>query len=313
MISAPDTAAIEVRELTKRYGGVLACDSINLSVRQGATFGLLGPNGAGKSSLIRMLMGLTAIDSGEVTLFGENANSRTQEMRCRIGYVPELHFIYRWMTIKEVLGFVSTLYDRWDNDLANDMLSRFELSPNKRVSALSKGMTAKLGLLIALAPNPDLLILDEPTSGLDPIIREDFLESVLQSHSCKGRAILFSSHHVDDVERVADEVGILVNGRFAVQGTVDELRSRVKRIRIVLPDGKLPARVPAEAVYQRLARRDWTVTVDPFSDELFDQLQSENHAVSGEVIDLNLEEIFKDVVRGRKPQSEEAHVDSGTH
>jgi ABC-2 type transport system ATP-binding protein len=313
MNSASDATAIKVRELTKRYGGVLACDSINLSVRQGATFGLLGPNGAGKSSLIRMLMGLTAIDSGEVTLFGETANFRTPEMRCRIGYVPELHFIYRWMTIKEVLGFVSRLYDRWDNDLANDMLSKFELSPQQRVSALSKGMTAKLGLLIALAHNPDLLILDEPTSGLDPIIREDFLESVLQSHLCKRRAILFSSHHVDDVERVADEVGILVNGRFAVQGTVDELRSRIKRIRIVLPDGKLPARVPAEAVFQRLARRDWTVTVDPFSDGLFEHLQSENHAVSADVIDLNLEEIFKDVVRGRKPQSEEANGDSGTH
>ena len=313
MNSASDATAIKVRELTKRYGGILACDSINLSVRQGTTFGLLGPNGAGKSSLIRMLMGLTAIDSGEVTILGENGNCRTPETRRRIGYVPELHFIYRWMTVKEVLGFVSTLYDRWDNDLANDMLFKFELSPRKRVSALSKGMTAKLGLLIALAHSPDLLILDEPTSGLDPIIREDFLESVLQSHSCKGRTILFSSHHVDDVERVADEVGILVDGRFAVQGTVDELRTRIKRIRIVLRDGKLPARVPAETVYQSLARRNWTVTVDPFSDELCEHLQSENRAVSTEVIDLNLEQIFKDVVRGHKPQREEANLDSGTH
>ena len=313
MITAPANAAIEVRELTKRYGGNLACDSINLSVPTGTTFGLLGPNGAGKSTLIRMLMGLTVSDSGQVSLFGENAASRTPEMRSRIGYVPELHFIYRWMTIQEVLGFVSKLYDRWDKDLADEMLSKFELSAKKRVSALSKGMTAKLGLIIALAHNPDLLILDEPTSGLDPIIREDFLESVLQSHTCKGRTILFSSHHVDDVERVADEVGILVNGRFVAQGTVDELRARIKRIRIVLPDGKLPARVPPEAIFQRLSRREWTVTVDPYSDSLFEQLQSENEAISADVLDLNLEEIFKDVVRGQKPQSMEANDDLGTH
>jgi ABC-2 type transport system ATP-binding protein len=313
MISSPDNPAIEVRKLTKRYAGNVACDSINLSVQQGTTFGLLGPNGAGKSTLIRMLMGLTAIDSGEVKLFGHNAQPRTPEMRIRIGYVPELHFIYRWMTIAEVLGFVSKLYARWDKDLASELLSKFELNTKKRVSALSKGMTAKLGLIIALAHNPDLLILDEPTSGLDPIIREDFLESVLQSHSCKGRTILFSSHHVDDVERVADEVGILVNGQIAVQGAVDELRARIKRVRIVLQDGKLPLSVPTEAVFQRLSRREWTVTVDPFSDRLFDQLRSENDAVSADIIELNLEEIFKDVVRGHKSQSEEANDDSGTH
>lgn len=309
MIFPAENSVIEVCDLTKRYGDNLACDSINLSVRQGTTFGLLGPNGAGKSTLIRMLMALTTADSGEIKLFGEQGSHRSSEMRCRVGYVPELHFIYRWMTIKEVLNFVSKLYVNWDTDLANEMLSKFELSTKKRVSALSKGMIAKLGLIIALAHNPDLLILDEPTSGLDPIIREDFLESVLQSHSCKGRTILFSSHHVDDVEQVADEVGILVNGRFAVQGAVDELRNRIKRIRIVLPDGKLPVRVPSEAVFQKLSRREWIVAVDPFSDALFENLQSENDAVSADVIELNLEEIFKDVVRGSKPTSEEAKVD----
>ncbi len=193
------------------------------------------------------------------------------------------------------------------------MLSKFELSTKKRVATLSKGMTAKLGLLIALAHSPDLLILDEPTSGLDPIIREDFLESVLQSHACKGRTILFSSHHVDDVERVADEVGILVNGRFAVQGTVEELRSRIKRIRIVLPDGKLPARVPPEVLFQRLSRREWTVTVNPYSEDLFRELQLENDAVSADMFDMNLEEIFKDVVRGEKTHDEEANLALGTH
>ena len=304
-MTAATDAAICVRDLTKHYGKTLACDAINLTVPSGTTFGLLGPNGAGKSTFIRMLMGLTASDAGQIELLGENGISPSPQLRDRIGYVPELHFIYRWMKVREVIAFVSKLYTHWDDDLASSLLSKFELPENKRVSALSKGMTAKLGLLIAIAHRPDLLILDEPTSGLDPIIREDFLESVLQNHSCLGRTILFSSHHVDDVERVADDVGILVNGRFAARGTVEELRCRFKRMRIVLPDGKLPVRVPAQVILQKLARREWTVTVDGYCEELLEELRFENDAVSADVFDLNLEEIFKDVVRGRHAQGQE--------
>jgi len=291
-------SVVDVQDLTKTYGSNHACDRINMRIGKGMTFGLLGPNGAGKSTLIRMLMGLTEIDSGTIKLFGHETRLSSPEMRQRIGYVPELHYIYRWMTVDGVIRFVSRLYDRWDSDLASNLLAKFELPGKKKVGTLSKGMTAKLGLVIALAHNPELLILDEPASGLDPLIREDFLESVLQNHTCRGRTILFSSHHVDDVERVSDEVGILANGRLVVRGSVEELRSRIKRIRVVLRDGQLPKSVPSQVFYQKLSRREWLVTVNPFSEELLDDLRSENQAVSCVVIDLNLEEIFKDVVRG---------------
>lgn len=208
------------------------------------------------------------------------------------------------MTVDGVIRFVSKLYDRWDSELADDLLSRFELPKKKKVGTLSKGMTAKLGLVIALAHNPELLILDEPASGLDPLVREDFLESVLQNHTCRGRTILFSSHHVDDVERVSDEVGILAKGKLVIRGSVDDLRSRIKRVRVVLRDGHLPRHVPKQVCYQKLSRRDWLVTVDLFSEELLDELRTENEAVHCEVMDLNLEEIFKDVVRGSISQGE---------
>ena len=306
MIMTTDTpSVIELDGVTKRYGGKIACDAVDLTVRQGTTFGLLGPNGAGKSSLIRMLMGLSPANSGQIRLFGENASKHSTALRQRIGYVPEVHCMYRWMTVGEILGFVSKLYPRWDDDLASQMLSTFELPLTKKVSSLSKGMTTKLSLILALAHSPDLLILDEPTSGLDPIFREEFLESVLQCHLCKGRTVFFSSHHFDDVERVADEVGIFVDGRFIARGSIDDLRSNIKRVQIVLPDGKLPAYIPEQAVFQRLSRRDWTVTISPFSEELFEQLMSENHAIGGNVVDLSLEDIFKDVIRGRKRQLEE--------
>jgi ABC-2 type transport system ATP-binding protein len=292
---------LDVQDLTKHYGSNIACNRVNISICRGTTFGLLGPNGAGKSTLIRMLMGLTPLDSGSITLFGGETQLSSPQMRQRVGYVPELHYIYRWMTIAKVIAFASRLYERWDAELAQDMLSQFELPLQQRVGTLSKGMTAKLGLVIALAHNPELLILDEPASGLDPIIREDFLESVLQNHTCLGRTILFSSHHVDDVERVADEVGIMVKGRLAVRGSVDELRGRIKRIRVVLPDGRLPVHIPPGVFNQRLVRRDWIVTTHAFSEELVDELRTENHGLHCEVIDLNLEEIFKDVVRSNMP------------
>lgn len=296
---------IELSGVTKRYGKKLACNEVDLTVREGTTFGLLGPNGAGKSSLIRILMGLSSADSGEVRLFGENARVHSPALRQRIGYVPEVHFVYRWMTVGEVLRFVRRLYPLWDRDLVEQMLSAFELPLKKKVGSLSKGMTTKLSLVLALAHNPDLLILDEPTSGLDPLIREEFLESVLQRHLCKGRTVFFSSHHFDDVERVADDVGIFVDGRFIALGSVDDLRSSIKRLQIVLPDGKLPVHIPEQVLFQRLSRRDWTVTVNPFTEELFEELIVRNHATGGNVIDLGLEEIFKDVIRGTKVQKEE--------
>jgi ABC-2 type transport system ATP-binding protein len=295
--------AITVRGLTKRYGKQLACNSIDLDIRVGKTFGLLGPNGAGKSSLIRMLMGLIPSDAGIVSILGSE-DQRASAMRQKIGYVPELHYIYRWMTIQQVLSFVSPLYDHWDAELADSLVDKFQLPMSKRVSALSKGMTAKLGLLIALAHQPELLILDEPTSGLDPVIREDFLESVLQSHARPDRTILFSSHHVDDVERVADEVGIMVQGQLVVRGSVDELRERIKRIRVVLYDGRLPSKAPTSTLHQKLSRREWTLTVNHFSADLLQQIEVGNNPVSLEVFDLNLEEIFKDVVRGFEARTE---------
>jgi len=293
-------------KITKRYGTTLATNALELSVRRGTTFGLLGPNGAGKSSAIKMLMGLSEIDEGSATVLGHNVQDRPADLRQRVGYVPELHFIYRWMTVGEVIHFVGSVYDRWDAEMAEDLRSKFELPTQKKVQSLSKGMVAKLGLLVALAHQPEVLILDEPTSGLDPVIREDFLESVLQSDSMGDRTVLFSSHHVDDVERVADEVGIMIEGQLALCGAVDTLRAQVKRIRCVMRDGRLPTTLPSEVLFQKIDRREWTVTVYPFSQELVSQIRSENAVEHTTVIDLSLEEIFKDLVRGRKASALEA-------
>ncbi|HBE67957.1 MAG TPA: ABC transporter ATP-binding protein [Planctomycetaceae bacterium] len=297
-------AAIKTRDLCKSFGKVQACRELSIEVPKGITYGLLGPNGAGKSTLIRMLMGLHQSDSGTAELLGQPANHHTAELANRVGYVPELHFIYRWMTVNEAIGFVSRLYNDWDSTLADSLLDKFELPRKKRVSSLSKGMTAKLGLLLGLSHTPELLILDEPTSGLDPIIREDFLESVLQTHADGERTVFFSSHHVDDVERVSDEVGIMADGQLALEGSVEHLRQSVKRVSFVLEDGKLPSALHESIIHQKVDRRQWTTTLSPYSPEAVQELIATNDVQpTAEVIDLNLEEIFKDVVRGKSQTS----------
>ncbi|WP_406698899.1 ABC transporter ATP-binding protein [Singulisphaera sp. Ch08] len=292
--------AIELMDLTKRYGASAVVDRLSLSVPRGSTFGLIGPNGAGKSTTIRMLMGMLAPTSGSARVLGIDVASRPNEVRRKVGYVPETHQIYRWMRVGEVIGFVRPFYDSWDDRLCEDLLDLFALDRNKRVKHLSKGTLAKLGLLLAVAHKPELLVLDEPVSGMDPIIREEFLEGVLRTVADGGRTILFSSHTLDDVRRLADSVGILCDGRLVVHRDVDALLASTKRVTAVLKDGCLPRRVPEGVVWQRVARREWSLTITDFSPEILGRLECENPIDSVTVSDLGLEEVFKDYIKGRR-------------
>jgi ABC-2 type transport system ATP-binding protein len=161
-------------------------------------------------------------------------------------------------------------------------------------------MSAKLSLLLALAHDPEVLILDEPMSGLDPIVREEFVEGVLRAICDRRRTVLFSSHTLADVERVADTVGMLYEGRLLVHRPVEELLASSRRIRAVLRDGCLPTREPKGTVWQRIDRREWLLTVSDFSPDMVDTLRAENALEQVEVSGVNLEDLFKDYVKGRK-------------
>lgn len=292
--------AVVLRGVRKRYGRQIAVDALDLNIPRGMTFGLLGPNGAGKSSTIKMLVGLTAPDAGDIELLGCPAGRRGVELKRRIGYVPELHRIYRWMRVDELLRFTAAFYPRWDHDLSTSLLQMFDLPPRRKVKQLSKGMTSKLGLLLALAPQPELLILDEPTSGLDPLIRDEFLEGVLAAHGDDNRTMLFSSHHVDDVQRVADEIGIMDRGQMILREPLVTLHERVKLIRAVLADGHLPDWRPPQTLHEQLDRREWTLTVYPYEPETIERVRSANAIEQIDVFDLGLEELFKHIIRGRR-------------
>ncbi len=195
--------AIEIENLTKRFGATVAVDSLSLAVPRGSTLGLIGPNGAGKSTTIKILMGMLSPTAGDARVLGTSAPANPTWVKQRVGYVPEVQHIYRWMRVGEVIGFCRALYERWNDETCRRMLDLFGLDLCKKVKHLSKGMLVKLSLLLALSHDPEVLVLDEPMSGLDPIAREEFLDGVLRTLCVTpqttlrdpGRARLLPSRH----------------------------------------------------------------------------------------------------------------------
>jgi ABC-2 type transport system ATP-binding protein len=292
--------AIECEGLTRRFGTKTAVDALTLRVPAGTTFGFIGPNGAGKTTTIRMLMGMLRPHAGRARVLGIDINADAAELKQRVGYVPELHFIYRWMRVSEVIGFCRGLYRRWNDDVCREMLAAFELDPAAKVKSLSKGMAAKLALTLALSHEPEVLILDEPTSGLDPLVREEFLDGVLRTLAEGELTVFFSSHTLTDVQRLADTVGLIYAGRLVDHCPTDELLAGTKRLRVILRDRTAPGNAPEGTIWQRLERREWLLTVRGYTTNMLEALQAREAVEHVEVIDLALEDIFKDYVKGRR-------------
>ncbi|NQT12949.1 MAG: ABC transporter ATP-binding protein [Planctomycetes bacterium] len=298
-----DRPAIELEGLTKRFGRELAVDGLSLRVARGSTFGLVGPNGAGKTTAIKMLMGMLSPTAGSARVLGMDVLADSVEVRQRVGYVPELHHICRWMRVGEVLGFCRSLYVSWDEETCREMVDLFGLELDKKVRHLSKGTLAKLSLLLAVSHDAELLVLDEPMAGLDVVAREEFLDGVLRTICEREKTVLFSTHTLDDVQRLADTVGILYEGRLLVHRNIDELLSSTKRIRATLLDDSRPKQAPAGTIFQRVQGREWLVTVGDFSPEKVEEIRAANAVDHVEVIGLGLEDLFKDFIKGQRAAS----------
>jgi ABC-2 type transport system ATP-binding protein len=298
----PNGPALELIGITKRYRKATVLDDMTLTVARGTTLGLIGPNGAGKSTTIRILMGLLAPTAGSVRVLGIDVTSHPAQMRRLVGYVPERHDIYPWMTVGNVIDFTRPFYPTWDDDFCCEMIDLFKLEKQKKVKQLSKGMLVKLALLLAVAHRPELLVLDEPTTGLDPIVHEDFLDGVLRS-VCQGRStVLYSSHNLADIRRLADSVCILREGKIVVRRSLDDLLASAKRVRAVLTDGHLPRWVPDGTVWQQVRRREWLLTIDGFDADVARRIESENPVERVEVFDLSLGDLFRDFILGGERQ-----------
>ena len=287
-------AVIETRALTKDYGAFRALDRLDLAVPRGAVYGLLGRNGAGKTTAIRLLTGLIRPTDGSATVLGGIPGDGDEARLDRIGFVSESMDIPGWMTVGEAAKFCRGLSRQWDVGYENRLYDALAIRPDAVVSHLSAGQRRKAGLLLALAPRPELLILDEPASSLDTVVRREFLEQAVDLLTNEGTTIFYSSHILSDVERIADHVGILSLGRLLLDSRLDDLLESARRIRIRF-EGEAPAGfdLPGTVRTQSLGG-EVLVTVLGFDDSTLADLPS---GAAAEAMPIGLEDLFIDMVR----------------
>jgi ABC-2 type transport system ATP-binding protein len=288
---------VRIRDLQKRFGSKRVLNGADLELHAGSVVGLLGRNGAGKTTLIQCLLGLRRADAGTLRVFGEDSWNLSGDAKGRIGYVPQEAHPYPWMRVGEVLDYLGAFYPRWDHLLVQDLTRRWGLGLDQKVSELSGGERQKVALIASLGHGPELLILDEPAAALDPAARRAFLELILDVVRDGERTVLFSTHILSDLERVADRVAILREGLVVYSGELDTLKEGVKRLRIVAPR-PLPRDLGIEGILQASIRdREAVVSVLDGSParvrEIARRLEAEV-----QVQDLNLEDIFLEMAHG---------------
>lgn len=227
----PDSI-VEVRNLSRHFNDKIALDDVNIAIPKGQVFGLVGVNGAGKTTLIKHILGLFKAKHGNVSVFGLNPSRYPEQVLSKIGYMSENPELPEWMRIGELINYTRAFYPTWDNDYAQELLTLFELKPQDKVRELSKGKLARAALLLALSHRPELLVLDEPSSGLDPLVRRDILRTVIQAVAEDGRTVIFSSHLLEEVERIADYVAMIDNGKIIAQDNLDDLKQQYLRLNI---------------------------------------------------------------------------------
>jgi len=235
--------ALLLEGVTRRFGRRIAVDRLDLAVPEGIVVGLLGRNGAGKTTLLRLVTGVLWPDGGRIRTLGLDPVTHGLEVRARASLLAEESALYPWMTVGQIVSFAGALSSTWDAALARDLLRRLDLDEKAKIKTLSRGTRAKVSLLLAVAPRPALLLLDDPTSGLDPLVRREVLETLLETVVGEGGSVLYASHLIGDVERIADRIAVLDRGRLALEGGLEEMKARTARLTAVFAE---KAAVPAE-------------------------------------------------------------------
>ena len=266
---------IETHGLTRYFGKKCVVNQLDLRVPRGSIFAFLGRNGAGKSTTIRMLLGLVEPTRGSASILGYDSTNLPPEAKARIGYMSEGHHVYDWMSVRQCRDFQAAFYKHWNNEIFQGVIEHFKLDSKAIAGNLSRGQRAGLCLALTLAPEPELLILDDPALGLDPVARRGLLQSMLFVTRQADRTILFSSHILADVERVADYLAVLDNGVLRANCSVETFRSRVRQMVLTFageaPDlshSSNPAHRPCPGLlHSRHEGGELTLTFANFDDE----------------------------------------------
>lgn len=293
--------AIVLNSISRRFGRQEVLRDVSFEVMPGQTFAFLGRNGAGKTTTIRMLLGLLAPDDGLVRVLGLNPTKHELEVRRRVGYLAEDQTMFGWMTVEELIRFVAPFYPSWDHALAGRYTRQFDLPLRTKIKRLSKGENVRLGLLLALAHRPELVILDDPALGLDPIMRKEFNRDLVTHLQGEGRTVFYSSHLLYEVEPVADAVAILDRGTIVKQATTERLRADVKRI--VLAPSVFYQHRSSFSVLDMEHRGEETAVVVDNGPTALAALEAAGEA--HRTFDLNLDEIFEAYVAGHVGDGEE--------
>lgn len=302
------SAAARTERLTVRYGRTTAVDAVSLDVPKGSVFALLGRNGAGKSSLVRCLLGWQKATDGRCELLGEDPWTRRAHLMERVGVVPEEPDAPREMTPRQLGAFCARLYPSWDARGYGARLSRFGVPPGTPFGRLSKGQRGLTQLSLALACSPELLLLDDPTLGLDPVARHAFFDEIVAELADRGTTVVLTTHDLAGVERIADRVGILKDGRLLLQEETEDLKSRFRAVRYrseVTEERTDFGTELDEMEPVRVRVRGWGIeaVVSAFSDERFESFAAKDGIVDAEAAPLSLEELFLALAGGGKDAS----------
>lgn len=286
------TALISVEGLSKRYGRQVALDAVSFEVEPGTVFALLGENGAGKTTAIRLLLGIAEPSAGSASVFGLNCGRNSLEIRRRVGYVAEKPTLYDWMKVDEIGWFTAGFYAGGFLQRYRQLVDQFQVPRQQKLKTLSKGMLAKVALALAMGHDPELLILDEPTSGLDALVRREFLESMVD-RAAEGKTVFLSSHQIHEVERVADVVAVLRQGKLIVVDRLEKLKAETVEVTLTMNDpGGVPPEVAGELLRTQRRSRQWQLLIRHAPVEALNALADDAAVASLDTRTPSLEEIF---------------------
>jgi len=284
---------LETEGLTKYFGSTLAVDHLDLQIPRGCICGFVGRNGAGKTTAIKLMLGLLRPTAGSSRLLGRDSAALTPAIRQRIGYVTEGHRLFRWISIRELEKFQRAFFPKqWDDKFFADMLEYFGLSKKQKIKHLSIGERAQISLALALCPNPELLIMDDPTLGLDAAIRRQFLEGMITLIMSQGRTVLFSSHILGDVERVADRIVVIDKGVIRASCSIEQFKTAVKKAVFSFADS-VPDEIDIDGLlhYRRSEKELELILVGTNDDKIAEWAKS-NGVENYHIVKMNLEDQF---------------------
>jgi ABC-2 type transport system ATP-binding protein len=304
------SAAIQLRNLTKTFpGGTIGVAGLNLEITAGTVYGLMGRNGAGKTTTIRLLMGLLRPDEGEALVLGRSMWNAPRSHRARISYVSQSEQMPGWMCFRDLARYVGNFYDNWNKKFVEDLAIRWGVSSLRPLATLSGGEQRKAAIILALAPEPDVLILDEPAAGLDPVSRRELVSEVISVLSRQTDAtILFSTHIITDLERVAERVGVIERGHLVLNRPLDDLQGCYRRVQVIFPGETAPPRFTIPGARRCVfAGPVVTGVTEYFDAEHIDALKRWP-GVRVQTFPISLEEIFLEMCRpGEEGGDESPH------